>query len=206
MKLKTLVLKSIFSSLIFLVITLCLSAQDSVWQKCPYCKTSKNAYFVNPSDRDFCIRADFKINAPIKNVVAAIIDYENYTKWIYNCSETALCTKTKDRVIYRQIISVPFPYKDSEAFLELKTSISEDGFIIVQNCIPDYKPLDVKYERITRYKSVWKITKTAENQTQIVWYAETGGPKGMSSIEKKMFLCFAPSKTIKNFTKHILSD
>jgi hypothetical protein len=110
-----------------------------------------------------------------------------------------LCEKTESGFIYRQITSVPWPYKDSEAFLEIKVNESNNSFIITQDCIPDYKALNPKFERITRYKSVWKITEISTDHTQIIWYAETGGPKNMSHAEKWLFLCYAPSKTISAF-------
>lgn len=205
-KLKTSALKSLCSTLILLIAYLCLPAQETVWQNCLNCKTTKISYFVDSSDRDFRIRAEFIVNTPIQLVLGAITDYEHYANWVYNCEKTELCSKDKASIVYRQIISVPFPYKDSEAFLELKISNLDNSFVIVQNCIPDFKPINAKYERITRYQSVWKLTKPSENQTHILWYAETGGPKGMSAIEKKMFLCYAPSKTIRNLTKYISSN
>lgn len=191
------VLLLIFSSSFVLV------AQE--WQKCNRCKNPEIFYQLNPNDKDFKIRTSFVVNANIDKVLEKVIDYKNYPLWVYNCEKVELCEKTESGFIYRQIISVPWPYKDSEAFLEIKINESENSFIITQNCIPDYKTVNSKFERITRYKSVWKISKLTETQAQVIWYAETGGPKNMSQAEKWLFLCYAPAKTI-NALKEILDD
>jgi hypothetical protein len=171
-----------------------LNAQE--WQKCNRCKNPEVFYQLNPNDKDFKIKTSFVVNANIDTVLEKVIDYKNFPLWVYNCEEVEWCEKTESGFIYRQIISVPWPYKDSEAFLEIKINEFENSVIITQNCIPDYKDLNSKFERITRYKSVWKLSKLSETQTQIIWYAETGGPKNMSKAEKWLFLCYAPAKTI----------
>lgn len=172
-------------------------AQD--WQKCSKCKNFEIFYQINPNDKDFKIKTSFVIKADVEEVLGKVVDYKSFPIWVYNCPKVEFCEKTESGFIYRQIISVPWPYKDSEAFLEIRISESENSYIITQSCIPDYKALNPKFERITRYKSVWKISKLSETQTKILWYAETGGPKNMSKAEKWLFLCYAPSKTIDAF-------
>lgn len=186
-----------FLSAVLLLIFSCSNILDAQeWQNCNRCKNPEIFYQLNPNDKDFKIRTSFVVNANIIEVFNKVIDYKSFTFWVYNCKKVEFCEKTESGFIYRQIISVPWPYKDSEAFLEINVSESNNSFFITQNCIPDYKALNPKFERITRYKSVWKISKISANQTQILWYAETGGPKNMSQAEKWIFLCYAPSKTI----------
>ncbi len=191
-----------FLSAFLLLIFSCsyiLDAQE--WQKCSKCKNPEIYYQVKPNDKDFKIRTSFIVNDDIDEVLDKVIDYTSFTIWVYNCEKVEFCEKTESGFIYRQIISVPWPYKDSEAFLEIKISKSENSYMVTQNCIPYYKALDPKFERITRYQSVWKISKLSGNQTQIIWVAETGGPKHMSKAEKWLFLCYAPAKTIEAFRK-----
>lgn len=183
-----------------------LSAQSAQWKKCESCNNPVVFYKELASDKDFQIQTTFVVNKNIQVVLDYLVEVSSYCNWVFNCKSVEEIEKIENNTgIYRSIIGAPWPLKDSEVFMQynLKTIISGKEYKFLQKCLPEYKPRNEKYERITRYKALWIITKESESETRIVFFAETGGPKDMPQAVKYLFLCKAPHKTVENFISGI---
>ncbi len=197
--------RTVFIQTCILIFSLQVFSQAESWKKCKTCNEPVIFYKELSTGKDFQIKAAFTVNYPIEDVIRNLQDIPSYKDWVYNCrSAVKISDESKYSGIYRSIIGAPWPFKDNEVFMQYYFKEQDNGksWKLYQKCLPDYAPLNDKYERITRFKAVWEITAVTENTTSVVYFAETGGPKNMSQPVKMLFLCSAQYKTVKEFIKH----
>lgn len=197
--------KAVFILSWILIFSLQAVSQTETWKKCKTCNGPAIFYKELSTGKDFQIKAAFTVNYPIEDVLANLQDIPAYSDWVYNCRLAAkISGEGMYSGIYRSIIGAPWPFKDNEVFMQYYFKGQDNGksWKLYQKCLPDYAPLNDKYERITRFKAVWEITALTKNTTSVVYFAETGGPVNMSQPVKMLFLCSAPYKTVKEFIKH----
>ena len=104
--------------------------------------------------------------------------------------------------IFRNIIEAPFFMKDREVFVEYKVVYNSNGSITITNiCLPDYRPRNDKYERITRLKSTYTFYPKGQNVTIVDYFTETGGPANLPDFLLYIFLCKSTQQTISNLQK-----
>ena len=156
-------------------------------------------YSVCESGKDYQVKCKFVINAPIEKCIDIFCNAENHTKWIYNCIESKTLENDSASGVFRNIIEAPFFMKDREVFVEYKVVKNTDGSIIITNtCLPDYRPRNDKYERITRLKSTYIFSYKDKNSTEIDYFTETGGPANLPDFLLYLFLCKSTQQTIRN--------
>ncbi len=169
------------------------------WKTCD-CDIPIN-YRICESGRDYQVKCVFEIPASIDKCADIFCNAENHTKWVFNCIESADIQKTDSSGIFRNIIKAPFFMSDREVFVEYKIEKNSDNSITISNnCLPDYRPHNDKYERITRYKSTYKFVSNGNNTT-VHYFTETGGPKNLSDFMLYFFLCKSTEETIENLKK-----
>ena len=104
--------------------------------------------------------------------------------------------------IFRNIIEAPFFMKDREVFVQYKVIYNPDRSITISNtCLPDYRPRNDKYERITRLKSTYIFYPKGKISTEVDYFTETGGPTNLPDFLLYIFLCKSTQQTILNLQK-----
>lgn len=190
---------TIIIAIVALFASFCVNAQTD-WHNCN-CNTPIY-YRICESGKDYQVKCKFLINKPIDKCIDLFYNAENHTKWIYNCIESSTLKKDSASGIFRNIIEAPFFMKDREAFIEYKITRNSDGSITVTNvCLPDYRPRNDKYERITRLKSTYKFKAIDSNHTEVEYFTETGGPANLPDFLLNIFLCKSTQQTILNLQK-----
>ena len=179
----------------------CANAQED-WHDCK-CNTPIY-YRVCESGKDYQVKCKFTLNAPIEKCIDIFCNAENHTKWIYNCIESKTLAKDSASGVFRNIIEAPIFMKDREVFVEYKVVRNSDGSVtITNNCLPDYRPRNDKYERITRLKSTYIFYPKGKDSTEVDYFTETGGPTNLPDFLLYIFLCKSTQQTISNLQKFI---
>jgi len=156
-------------------------------------------YRVCESGKDYQVKCKFTINAPIEKCIDIFCNAANHTKWIYNCIESSILENDLETGVFRNVIDAPFFMKDRDVFVKYDIKQNSNGSIIVTNiCLPDYRPRNDKYERITRLKATYKFTPKSRNSTEVDYFTETGGPSNLSDFLLHIFLCKSTEQTILN--------
>ena len=183
--------------------TISTNAQNE-WHNC---KCDIPIYYrICESGKDYQVRCKFVVNEPIEKCIEIFCNAENHTKWVYNCIESKILAKDSASGIFRNIIEAPIFMKDREVFVEYKVVRNSDGSVtITNNCLPDYRPRNDKYERITRLKSTYKLCRVSRNVTEVDYFTETGGPANLPDFLLYIFLCKSTQQTIKNIQKILQS-
>ncbi len=193
-----LLLKHIIA-IVTMFVSFCANAQ-SEWHNCN-CDTPIY-YRICESGKDYQVKCKFEINAPIEKCIDIFCNAENHTQWIYNCIESSTLKKDSLSGIFRNIIEAPFFMKDREVFVEYKVIRNSDGNVTITNtCLPDYRPRNDKYERITRFKSTYRFYPKGKNITEVDYFTETGGPANLPDFLLHIFLCKSTQQTISNLQK-----
>lgn len=189
---------------IVIFIFVCLSyfsfSQESEWMPCNDCDYGKLAYkIVDPVN--FIITAKVRIDANISTVFSVVTDIESYTEWVYNVYHIELIERRSDfSGLYYMIIEAPFPLDDIDATMEYEVlaDTPNNSFSLVQSCIPFYYDFRGDFQRVTRYKAIWKFSPINENTTELIYIVKLGGPENLPGFLLKVFLCQSPTKTIEN--------
>lgn len=164
------------------------------------CKCGTPIYYrVCESGKDYQVKCKFTVKAPLEKCIDIFCNAANHTKWIYNCIESSILEKDSSSGIFRNIIEAPLFMKDREVFVEYKVVCNADGSVTITNtCLPDYRPRNDRYERITRLKSTYKFYPKGKNITEVDYFTETGGPANLPDFLLHIFLCKSTQQTIIN--------
>ena len=193
-----LLLKHIIA-IVTMFVSFCANAQNE-WHDCK-CDTPIY-YRVCESGKDYQVKCKFTINAPIEKCIDIFCNAANHTKWIYNCIESKTLENDSASGIFRNIIEAPFFMKDREVFVQYKVIYNPDRSITITNtCLPDYRPRNDKYERITRLKSTYIFYPKGKISTEVDYFTETGGPANLPDFLLYLFLCKSTQQTILNLQK-----
>lgn len=166
------------------------------WQDCNC--DNPIQYRICESGKDYQVKSKFDIPTSMEKCIKIFCDADNHTKWIYECSESQSITNNGTSGIFRNIIDAPLFMKDREVFVEYKIQRNIDGSTTVTNvCLPDYRPRNNKYERITRFKATYKFTAKTNDVTTVEYFTETGGPKDLPKLLLYIFLCKSTQETIE---------
>lgn len=193
-----LLLKHIIA-IVTMFVSFCANAQ-SEWHDC---KCDNPIYYrICESGKDYQVKCKFTINAPIEKCIDIFCNATNHTKWIYNCIESKTLEKDSASGVFRNIIEAPFFMKDREVFVRYTVTHNSNGSITITNiCLPDYRPRNDKYERITRLKATYIFTPKGKNSTEVDYFTETGGPSNLPDFLLHIFLCKSTMQTIENLNK-----
>ncbi len=173
---------------------------QSEWHNCN-CDTPIY-YRICESGKDYQVKCKFTINAPIEKCIDIFCNAANHTKWIYNCIESKTLEKDSTSGVFRNIIEAPFFMKDREVFVRYTVTHNNNGSISITHiCLPDYRPRNDKYERITRLKATYIFTPKVKNSTEVDYFTETGGPSNLPDFLLHIFLCKSTMQTIENLNK-----
>lgn len=191
----------IFYTILFVAISLLNFSQEDKWHPCK-CKNEMNVRFAVVDPVNFKVSFKTEIKANIDDIIAVVKDIPSYTDWLYNLETIeVLDYEGEGDGLCRTIVNAPFPLLDIEMFLQWEIIEKEDEFIVIQTCIPYYRPYDERYQRVTRYKAVWHLKPLSNDKVRFSYLVKMGGPKNLPRFLLKMYLCDAPTASFKEFKK-----
>lgn len=193
-------IQSIKHTIIITIVAILSSISTYAQTEWHNCNCNTPIYYrICESGKDYQVKCKFLINKPIEKCINLFCNAQNHTQWIYNCIESSTLEKDSASGIFRNIIEAPFFMKDREVFVEYKIIHNSDGSVTITNtCLPDYRPRNDKYERITRFKATYIFTPKGKNSTEVDYFTETGGPSNLPNFLLHLFLCKSTMQTIEN--------
>jgi hypothetical protein len=99
-----------------------------------------------------------------EELVAAILDYENYPKWIDGVEKGRLIERiSQNEFVIRQIVLLPFPFDNRESVQRIEVKNEPDGSILIKiSEANEMAPALDGYVRMTITHGYWLIQPTAE--------------------------------------------
>ncbi len=176
-------MSTLFSKIFFLVVFFnnqFLTAQDIPWNLEE--DTGKMKIYTRlPENSPFKeLKITLSVAAPLSKITAVLDDAENYTNWVYSCSESHIVkTNKKGNFYYYVKFDLPWPLSDRDM---IQHSVqTQDSETLVVNILTKTVLNDVIIEkdvvRMTQSTVKWKLTPISENLTEID-YSVKSNPGG----------------------------
>lgn len=176
-------------------------AQESLRNKCSDCDIG-NFYYQQVDDVNFKVAAKVQISASISDVLKIVSDVESYDSWVYNTNSVDLIESvSKKSGIYYMLINVPLTLNDIDVIMHYEIEINDSSFVLTQNCIPDYYPINKKLQRVLRYNAIWKFNLIDEDTTELLYFVQMGVPKNLPEFLLKIFICSGPKSTLSKLNE-----
>lgn len=123
-------------------------------------KDNIEVYTRYHDDSDFKeIRIITEFEAELDDFMGILNKAEDYTKWVYKCSEGKFLERLNEQeFIYYTVSDLPFPAVDRDLVIHSKQWKDEQGNIHSKSVgLQDYLPLNSAYVRIPFFESTWDI-------------------------------------------------
>lgn len=168
-------------------------------------KDGIKVYLANSDDSKV---KQFKVEAFVKatpqEIADAVVDLENNYKWFVNVEKAQLLEQLgKGEFIFRQIIRVPFPFKNREVIEYCAVNdLSNGGIRIDLKEDSTFIPESDKYIRMPISRGYWILT-PAEDGTNIEYsfLADPGG--NIPAWIANQFIVNDPFKTVKGLREYL---
>jgi hypothetical protein len=194
-----------------LTILLCLVFMSFSDSEKPWIKeTEKNGVTVFLRDYEGSQLKEFKaqtrVKAPLKMVVALILDFNSYPKWVFSNYNTFLIENKHNKdYIYYTIIKSPEPTKDRDLIALLKIVEQTDSKCIIKSsCLPKYINEKPNIVRVKVFTGLWELTKISENETLVTTQCHTEPGGTVPAWIMNYMITTGPYKTLFNMNEVLL--
>lgn len=116
------------------------------------------------------------LNAPINNIMSVMVTPESCLEWVHGCSVSYGLENLNFYKRYAYSVNdLPWPFKDRDYVLEINTSNDQKAGTITMemHAAQDKKPESDDYVRVNIAQTIYVLTPTADNKTQMVWLQHT---------------------------------
>jgi len=168
-------------------------------------KDGIKVYLANSEDsRIKQFKVETFVPAQPRIIADAIVDLDNNYKWFVNVEKAELLKQLgPNEFIFRQVIQVPFPFKDREVVEYCSVKELPNGVVHIDlKEDSTFIPETEDYVRMLISKGYWTLTPT-ENGTEIEYslLADPGG--NIPAWLANQFIVNNPFKTIKGLREYL---
>jgi hypothetical protein len=152
--------------------------------------------------KQFKVEAD--VAASAQQIPHAVTDLENNYKWFESVKKGEMIELfSKDEYIFKQVVKVPFPFKDREVVQYCTVRELEDGVIRIDlKHKNDAIPEDGDYVRMPYAVGYWILTPNGTTtQIEYSFLADPGG--NIPAWLANQFIVDNPFKTIKALREYL---
>lgn len=147
------------------------------------------------------VRIESLSKTDIKEIYRRLIAVDKYTELVSYCTEAKIISKeSENNFIYYTITDVPFPLKDREVVVELKSSVAENEISVVVASIDGVLKPNPKYDRVNDYHAAWVLKKTPEG-TSVKMTMQLTIPNFVPEWIKERVIFKGPLDSYINYTK-----
>jgi len=168
-------------------------------------KDGIKVYLANSEDTKM---KQFKVETFIKaspnEIAKAVLDLENNYKWFSNVEKATLLNQVSaDEFVFKQIIQVPFPFKNREVVANSAIKYLPSGVIRIDlKEDPTLIPETDEYVRMPISRGYWILTPTRGGAS--VEYSFLSDPGGeIPAWLANQFIVNTPFKTIKSLREYL---
>lgn len=117
--------------------------------------------------KDF--RGVLRVQASMREVVAALMDVEAMPQWFFNMKEARLLDDGKGNNLVYFVIKGIWPVSDRDAVISMSVQQNPQTLVLsmLSTAMPDSYPLMRERVRIPRMKSGWVVTPVSLHETEV---------------------------------------
>ena len=149
-------------------------------------------------------KAEAFVAAKPIEIAKAVTDLDNNYKWFENVQKAEVIKKiNNNELLFKQVIEVPFPFKNRQVVQYCKTTKLADGTVRIDlNEQNDAAPLDDEYVRMPLSRGYWLLK--PQNGGTFVEYSFLADPSGnIPAWLANQFIVESPFKTIAALRKYL---
>lgn len=152
------------------------------------------------------IKAEFEVNATLKQYKSIVLDVDNYKEWHYKEVNQKIIKKVSPtEFIYYSEVTAPFPVSNRDLILHLK--LEQDSITniltVSSNSIANYLPLVDNCVRVPKSNSKLTITPIAESKLKIEYFIEIDPGGLIPAWVANSFSTQAPYETFKKLIEKL---
>ena len=168
-------------------------------------KDGIKVYLANSNDTKIKkFKVETFIMATPLEIANAVVDLENNYKWFVNVEKAELIRQLgKDKFLFKQVIQVPFPFKNREVVATSSVKYFPNGIIRIELMEdPNIIPENEDYVRMPISRGYWNLTPNGEGTN--VEYSFLADPAGdIPTWLANQFIVNSPLKTIKGLREYL---
>lgn len=191
----------------FLLVSIFSFVPEQPWKK----ELDKNGVQVFLRECPGCELKEFKaqthVLASIDKVMALLLDFRNYPKWVFNNKGTfQLESKSKDEFIYYTQINCPKPTLDRDLVVDFKIVDQTPKRILIKTTtLPKYVNEKPKIVRVKEFNGSWELIRLSDNETQVITQCYTTPGGSVPDWIINTFITTGPYKTMLNMREILTS-
>ena len=168
-------------------------------------KDGIKVYLANSDDSKIKqFKVETFVNAKPREIADAVIDLENNYKWFVNVEKAQLLKQLgKDEFIFKQVIQVPFPFKNREVIEYCIVKELPNGVVRIDlKEDSTFIPESEDYVRMPISRGYWILTPSGDGTNiEYSFLADPGG--NIPAWLANQFIVSSPFKTIKGLREYL---
>jgi hypothetical protein len=168
-------------------------------------KDGIKVYLANSDDSKIKqFKVETFVNAKPREIADAVIDLENNYKWFVNVEKAQLLKQLgKDEFIFKQVIQVPFPFKNREVIEYCIVKDLPNGVVRIDlKEDSTFIPESEDYVRMPISRGYWILTPSGDGTNiEYSFLADPGG--NIPAWLANQFIVSSPFKTIKGLREYL---
>lgn len=147
------------------------------------------------------VRIESVTKTDMKVIYNRLLAIDKYPELVSYCSMAKIISKKSENdIIYTTITDTPFPLKDREVVVEMKSNVSENEINIVVASVEGVLAPNPKYDRVNDYLAAWIIKKTPAG-TSVKMTMQLTIPGFVPEWIKEQVIFKGPLESYINYTK-----
>lgn len=152
-------------------------------------------------------KAETKVKATVDELLAILLDFDDYTNWVADCVTSEKLDKDGDTYRYYVEFGAPWPVTNRDVVTEATVTREPDGTVLFRmKGIPDYIEEKEDCKRMTTLTGLWQFTPAEDGWVEIHHqvHAEPGGsvPAWLANSR----VTDGPLTTIENLKKIVAGE
>mgnify|MGYP000244705578 CR=1 FL=1 len=183
-----------------------LNSKEKGWKL----RKEEDGIKVFSRDREGSNFKEIKITCTLKTTASGLVHAlsikEDFTKWIYACSESRLLKEiSATETIHYQVTDAPWPVDDRDLIVHTKVVQNSDNGVIdiIGKGIYNYTPVNRNKVRVPKYEAHWIITPKNKNTMDIVYLIAVDPGGSLPAWVVNLGLSDGPLKTMKNLKSRL---
>lgn len=154
------------------------------------------------------LKTELTVNAPLNAVIAVITDADNYSKWIYSCTSSAILKKVSETDQYQyQVNDVPYPFSDRDIVIHFKIWQDPETKKVFTSStgVPDYIAEKDGLVRVPTFIGGYEITALSENEVKIMYQVRLDPGGNIPDWMVNLFIVKGPYESTKKLRERVES-
>jgi hypothetical protein len=116
-----------------------------------------------------------QIKASVDDVIQLLSKFDNYTKWMYKCSESKLLKRVSETEYYVYTVTdAPWPVSDRDLISKVNAEKKADGTVSLKlTGVKDYIPVKPDKVRVPRFSGLWQASPKSNGMVEVTYQLES---------------------------------